>query len=116
ARTTPAAATAAATPARTRGLRTGMGLRGRRLRLPMAALAMPGLADGARRTLVAVGTGALAARPLAGRPLAPSALRRNGSVQADRTARLEAGHDVHAELGLEHVLDLPQQPALFRGH
>src|SRR5690606_20954033 len=114
--TTPAAAAATATATRTRCLRPGVRMRGRRLRLAMAALAMPGLAGGARRTLVAMGAGTLAARPLPGRTLATTALRRDGRVQADRTARLEAGHDVHAEFGLEHVLDLAQQAALFRRH
>src|SRR3546814_10107554 len=60
------------------------------------------------------------ARGLARRALAALALAaavfRDRRVEADRLARREAGNRIHHDLGLQHPLDLVEQPALFRRH
>src|SRR5690606_3720031 len=80
-------------------LRTGMRMRAAFLRL--AVRAMRGLA---RRALAA------------GRPRPAATATGLVAIEADRLRRLEAAHGLHCDVGLEHALDVAQQPALFRRH
>src|SRR5690606_21713687 len=69
----------------------------------------------ARSRLAVRAVRGLARRALAALALAAAVLR-DRRVEADRLARREALDRVHHDLGLEHALDLAQQPAFFRRH